>query len=121
MISWDQWGKLLACNPKLAYGGRMTSVPDHLLEKTCLKAKSAESRRLRKCQLYFVITTDLLFLDQSPRVPNSTRASGPPNSMHVLAHIHRCIIVNYMRHMFDVYTSRDEIRTHEPINRSITV
>ena len=44
MISGDEWSKLLACNLKLAYGGRMTSVPDHLLEKTRLKAKSAETR-----------------------------------------------------------------------------
>jgi len=30
-----EWGELLVCDVGLAYGRRMTGVPDHLLEKSC--------------------------------------------------------------------------------------
>lgn len=114
MIRWDEWSKLPVCDLKLAYGRGMTSVPDHRLEKTCLNAMSAVSRSRVVSTVFGNVTADLLILDQSPRVSHSTCASGPPNSMHVLPHIHRRIIVDDVRHMLDVYTSRDEIRTHEP-------
>ena len=115
MIKWDEWGELLVCDSELAYGRRMTSVSDHLLEKACLKTKVSGEPELM-CQLYFVISTDLLMLDQSPRVAHPTCASGSPDSVYVFPHIDRRIIVNYVRHMLDVDASRDEIRTHEPIN-----
>ena len=35
MIKWDEWGEPLVCDVELAYGRRMTGVPDHLLEKSC--------------------------------------------------------------------------------------
>jgi hypothetical protein len=51
MIMWDEWGKLPVCDLEFAYGRRMTSVPDHRLEKTCLNAMSAGA----VCQLHLVI------------------------------------------------------------------
>jgi hypothetical protein len=70
-------------------------------------------------QPYFIIITHLLFLNQSPRVPRSTCAGGPPDAMYVLAHIHGSIIVDHMRHMLDIYPPRYEIGTDEPINQSV--
>jgi len=71
-------------------------------------------------QLRSIMITYLLFLDQSPGITLPTCASSPPNAMYVLAHIHGRIIVDHMRHMFDIYASRYEIGADEPMDLSIT-
>jgi hypothetical protein len=120
MIKWDERGKLPVSHPELAYESSMISSFDHPFEIACLN-KSSEREQLETSQLYFIITTHLLFFDQSPCIPRSTCACSPPDTMYVLAHIHGRIIVDYMRHMFDVYPPRYEVGTDEPMDLSITV
>jgi len=81
-------------DPQTADGGAATGGLVHALKIACL-----------------------LFLNQSPGITNSTCPGSPSNTMHVLTHIHGCIIINNMRHVFDIYASRYEIRANQPKNQ----
>jgi hypothetical protein len=61
----------------------------------------------------------LLFLNQSPGITRSTCAGRPSNTMHVLAHIHGCVVINNMRHVLDINASRYEIRADKPKDESV--
>ena len=39
--------------------------------------------------------------------------------MYVLAHIHWCVVIDHIGHVFDIDTSRYEIRTDEPRKVSV--
>jgi hypothetical protein len=39
--------------------------------------------------------------------------------VYILAHIHWCVVIDNMGHVFDIYPARYEIRTDEPRNVSV--
>ena len=52
----------------------------------------------------------LLLLDQRPGISSAPRTGGTPDTVDVLAHVHRRVVTDDMRDMTDIDTAGDKIR-----------
>lgn len=64
--------------------------------------------------------THLLLFNERPCVALSPCARGAPDTMHIFSHVDRDVIAHDVGDVTDIYPSRDEIRTDQPIPNAAT-
>lgn len=63
--------------------------------------------------------SDLLILNERPRISSTAGPSGSPNAMDILPHVHGDVVADDVRDMADINSAGYEIRADEAKSRAV--